>query len=297
MEYQKGKVIETVLIFPKNPEPLQDNYYSCFCSAKKLEASYTCCRSLGVPADLARPQKILEKNLLAASLTANSILITLAEKIITSVCCDGPEKEYIFILCDPNLASLKIFGSTEVLAAAEGEGINPGAIFTEASCGTNALALAYEQGRIIAMRGEQHYCRMFKDWWCVAGPIKDTRGKILGYLDISMHAGKELGTTTALLKTLLDLIKKEFIFLEAIGIKGNEHYINISNPEINDRRFNQLSPREKEILEYLVLQASTKEIAATLYLSPHTVKTYRKRIYQKLGINSLLELINNIKHR
>jgi DNA-binding CsgD family transcriptional regulator len=133
------------------------------------------------------------------------------------------------------------------------------------------------------MRGKQHFCQLFKDWWCVAGPIKDIRGETLGYLDISMHTIKELGTTAAMLKTLLGSIEKESMFLDAIWVKNKKSY---------ETFLNLLSLREKEILEYLVSQASAREIATTLYLSPHPVKTYRKRIYKKLGVKSLLELIN-----
>jgi len=74
----------------------------------------------------------------------------------------------------------------------------PGTAFTEESCGTNALFLAHVPGRIVAVQGEQHYCRLFKNWWCVAGPIRGAGCEPLGYLDISMHAGMELGATTFL---------------------------------------------------------------------------------------------------
>ncbi|MDI6632636.1 MAG: hypothetical protein AB1507_00070 [Bacillota bacterium] len=105
-------------------------------------------------------------------------------------------RKTIYILCDPELVALKIFAAPEVLLAAGEIGVKPGTLFTEESCGTNALALAREYNRLVAIRGEQHYCRLFKDWWCVAGPVKDPDGKTLGYLDISMHAEKEFGCGT-----------------------------------------------------------------------------------------------------
>ncbi|WP_334110820.1 hypothetical protein [Thermodesulfitimonas autotrophica] len=70
---------------------------------------------------------------------------------------------YIYILCAPDLVAFKIFAAPEVLAAAERAGVKPGTVFTEESCGTNALALAREHNRLVAIRGEQHYCRLFKD--------------------------------------------------------------------------------------------------------------------------------------
>jgi DNA-binding NarL/FixJ family response regulator len=62
------------------------------------------------------------------------------------------------------------------------------------------------------------------------------------------------------------------------------------------RVFN-LSDREIEIIKLIVNGETSNEIAATLFLSEHTVKTHRKNIFRKLGINSITQLatfaINN----
>lgn len=47
-----------------------------------------------------------------------------------------------------------------------------------------------------------------------------------------------------------------------------------------------LTPREKEILQLLVIGKTTKEIAAALELSIHTVDTHLRRIYAKLEVNN-----------
>ncbi len=53
----------------------------------------------------------------------------------------------------------------------------------------------------------------------------------------------------------------------------------------------QLSPRELEVLQLVVEGQSNPEIATTLALSPDTIKTYRKRIMQKLDLNDLPSLV------
>jgi two-component system response regulator NreC len=50
------------------------------------------------------------------------------------------------------------------------------------------------------------------------------------------------------------------------------------------------SSREQEVLQLLVEGKSTKEIAATLYVSVKTIETHRKRIMDKLNIHSVAEL-------
>ena len=56
------------------------------------------------------------------------------------------------------------------------------------------------------------------------------------------------------------------------------------------KRF-KLSSRELEIIVLMKQGLATSEIATALFLSEETVKTHRKNIYFKLGINNLANLI------
>lgn len=56
-------------------------------------------------------------------------------------------------------------------------------------------------------------------------------------------------------------------------------------------RFEQLSAREREVLELVVAGHSSKVIATMLSLSKKTVDTHRANILRKLGVDSLVELI------
>jgi two-component system response regulator NreC len=52
-----------------------------------------------------------------------------------------------------------------------------------------------------------------------------------------------------------------------------------------------LSDREREILGHIAEGKTTAEIAAALYLSPHTVQSHRDHIMAKLGLHSKAALI------
>jgi DNA-binding NarL/FixJ family response regulator len=52
-----------------------------------------------------------------------------------------------------------------------------------------------------------------------------------------------------------------------------------------------LSPREKEILEYIVKGYSYKMIAAELNIATETVRSHIKKIYKKLQVNSATEAV------
>lgn len=53
----------------------------------------------------------------------------------------------------------------------------------------------------------------------------------------------------------------------------------------------KLSRRESEVLRYIVLAKSTKEIAEELFISNQTVSAHRKSIMRKLGANTTANLI------
>jgi two-component system, LuxR family, response regulator FixJ len=56
-------------------------------------------------------------------------------------------------------------------------------------------------------------------------------------------------------------------------------------------RINELSPRERQVLEGLVAGSPNKNIAADLEISPRTVEIYRANVMTKMRASSLSELV------
>jgi DNA-binding NarL/FixJ family response regulator len=52
-----------------------------------------------------------------------------------------------------------------------------------------------------------------------------------------------------------------------------------------------LSEREREVLELMAAGETNREIAARLYLSPHTVKEHTSSLYRKLGARNRAEAV------
>lgn len=58
-----------------------------------------------------------------------------------------------------------------------------------------------------------------------------------------------------------------------------------------------LSPREKEILKYIVLGYTHQEIGETLFISPKTVDTHKSRIMEKMNVKKRSDLVRYaLKH-
>jgi DNA-binding NarL/FixJ family response regulator len=65
----------------------------------------------------------------------------------------------------------------------------------------------------------------------------------------------------------------------------------------NNEELDELSNREKEILEFLSRGLMYKEIAAQLNLSPETVRKHTYHIYEKLHVNNRVAAINKFYGR
>ena len=60
---------------------------------------------------------------------------------------------------------------------------------------------------------------------------------------------------------------------------------------IEEEKTEILTMREREVLKLLAEGKRTKEIAAALYISPHTVRRHRANIMEKLNIQNLADLV------
>ena len=57
------------------------------------------------------------------------------------------------------------------------------------------------------------------------------------------------------------------------------------------QKFNSLSPREFEVMRYLIGGLLNKQIGFELKISERTVKAHRKQVMDKMGISSIADLV------
>ena len=55
-----------------------------------------------------------------------------------------------------------------------------------------------------------------------------------------------------------------------------------------------LSPREGEVVEFVVRGASTRQISRALYVTEDTVQKHLSNIYEKVGVRSRLALVKRL---
>jgi two-component system, NarL family, nitrate/nitrite response regulator NarL len=64
-----------------------------------------------------------------------------------------------------------------------------------------------------------------------------------------------------------------------------------SAPLLKAKGLHKLSKREYQVVEWLVRGLSNREISNRMTLSPHTIKNYIFRIFDKMGVSSRVELL------
>lgn len=127
---------------------------------------------------------------------------------------------------------------------------------------------------------------------------RDQHLKILIYSMASekIYAGKLLkagvkgflskeAKNTELLKAVEAVLNGRIYTSEQLEANDLQGLITASNP------FADLSNKEMDILEYLVQGKTTKEISTLLNLQLSTISTHKFRIYRKLHVGNIAELI------
>ena len=57
------------------------------------------------------------------------------------------------------------------------------------------------------------------------------------------------------------------------------------------KRLEQLTPRQREVFQYVIAGKMNKTIAADLGTGEQTIKVHRRRLMRKMGVKSLVELV------
>ena len=75
-----------------------------------------------------------------------------------------------------------------------------------------------------------------------------------------------------------------------------KHLIYDDTRNLLSSKFKKLSSREIEVLKLLSQGRKNKEIASELEISEKTVSTYKTRLYKKMEVTNLVDLIHQTEH-
>jgi two-component system response regulator FixJ len=76
----------------------------------------------------------------------------------------------------------------------------------------------------------------------------------------------------------------------------NERRSTANKSDQSQKYYATLTPREKEVLEYLISGVSNKVIAARMSISPRTIETHRANVLRKMNSESVVSLVQQISY-
>lgn len=116
---------------------------------------------------------------------------------------------------------------------------------------------------------------------------------ITGHGDVPM-------AVSALKNGAVDFIEKPFNDQDMVNLihtalaEDRKHHDSRMLEADAQRRIDALTPREREVLELIVAGRLNKQIADDLGISIKTVEVHRARVMEKMGVNSLAELVQHV---
>ena len=112
-----------------------------------------------------------------------------------------------------------------------------------------------------------------------------------------MHGEVQVDSVLELIRSVVELLRpldrrqRAYVLRGAAGRLGSEHDGAADATSTWQEQLARLSKREREVFEFLADGHSNAEIGAALCISEKTVESHRGRIFKKLDLHSIVELV------
>ena len=142
-------------------------------------------RQLGLSPGLCAADAMLDRPALRMLRAENERLIAFALPELENLHQQIAGSGSAVLLADAGGVILERQGDPGFRERSQQVALSPGACWGESARGTNAIGVALAEGRSASVHGPEHFldCNTFLT--CAATPIRDTRGDIIGLLDVS----------------------------------------------------------------------------------------------------------------
>jgi len=145
--------------------------------------SWQRCRQSGLDPKL--PTPILQRvSDIDVRLAANSALIQAADRLLDDHSLSLGDIQHVVYLTDRDGVVLYSTGNATMMKI---YGLLPGYDWSEATMGTNGAGTAIAARQPVAVMGPEHYQLPFHEATCLAAPILDRTGEVVGAIDLSTH--------------------------------------------------------------------------------------------------------------
>lgn len=246
---------------------------------KQRCASHKHCLSIGLHPGVKQLTDHLKGSALQCFLERYAPAVTAAKNLFPQVYALLPDPFCVFLLTDAAGRIINLFSAPELIARCSEKGVLPGASLSEHACGTNAVALTLHHQRPSIIKGRQHFFQLFHDWNCIAAPIFNIAGKLVGSIDFSTSREADIEEKLPLVTMLAEQFFPVFPYRNTHAATG----LHPGTPIF--------SPRQTRILAMVAKGLTSKEIGAELAISGRTVETHLERMRTKACARTSAHLV------
>lgn len=153
-----------------------------------ITRSWLRCRERGLDVAQALPDPSCAPATLVERLEANARLVAYAQPLLEGLHQHLARASSMALLADGDGMILRSIGDSGFMARAARCHLQPGAGWSEAEMGTNAIGTALVERRTVVVVGSEHFLDRNRFLTCISAPILAPGGGVLGVLDISGDA-------------------------------------------------------------------------------------------------------------
>jgi PAS domain S-box-containing protein len=156
------------------------------CKARpQIIESWCRCYKAGVDPNDSRMHQSLDSSSFNRVLKEKEKLINVAKPFMTNLYKFVKGSGFVVVLTDQNGYIMEQFCDEDTLQNSITRNFFKGACWSETAVGTNAISTVLKIGQPIQISGAEHYCEKHHCLTCSAAPIFDSKGHVIGVLDMS----------------------------------------------------------------------------------------------------------------
>ncbi len=197
----------------KSNEGLSDISLSNCDSVIMIEESHQRSSNYGLTENIKPDFSQLSRTDFSHLIEENRLLHTHAVPVMEALYEQIFNTHNMIILTDANGVIMHTLGDDDFLEKADQVALKSGVEWSEQSKGTNAIGTAIAEQKPMIVHADQHYLRFNHFLTCSASPILDSRGKVIGVLDVSGDQRSYHKHTMALVRMSAQMIENQ-LFLE-----------------------------------------------------------------------------------
>ncbi|MFY9173911.1 MAG: PAS domain-containing protein [Peptococcia bacterium] len=249
-------------------------------SRKAIQESWERCVKMGVDPNQKRVEKCITGEAFAKLLADNKQLIQVATPFMENIYNFVAGSGFVVTLTDRNCIILKIIGDEDIREKFKSGNFAEGYDWSERSAGTNAIGTSLALNKPIQIFAHEHFCRCSHYSTCSSAPIHDSKGNIIGALnmtgdDFNVHchtlgmvaaAAHAITNTFAAINaekrcqlanryqtTIINSISDALLATDKEGhitqINAQaRHYLNLQNDDIYGKNIHEVLPENNEEL-------------------------------------------------